>query len=266
MFRRPLASDPKPAATVRDVLHALQEARSDDTAMTYRRHGVALPTYGVNASALAAVVKRSGVSTDLATGLWRTGVHDARAVALGVADAALVSKKQLEAWCLEVSDYMLAERLATLVASSAHGGPLAAQWTKRRAEYVSAVGWGVVARLALGGRLPLPDALAYLAVVERTIHGAPNRTRHAMNGALIAIGGTLAGAREEAIRVARAIGKVDVDHGATSCRTPAAEPYIAKMVEHAERDRAVGRAPRERKSGRRLSTPSRRKPSPAESA
>lgn len=232
MFRRPLASDPKPAATVRDVLHALQEARSDDTAMTYRRHGVALPTYGVNASALAAVVKRSGVSTDLATGLWRTGVHDARAVALGVADAALVSKKQLEAWCLEVSDYMLAERLATLVASSAHGGPLAAQWTKRRAEYVSAVGWGVVARLALGGRLPLPDALAYLAVVERTIHGAPNRTRHAMNGALIAIGGRDVKFRQLALAAAKRIGPVEIDHGDTDCKTPDAESYIAKMWAH----------------------------------
>ena len=53
-----------------------------------------------------------------------------------------------------------------------------------------------------------------------------------MNGAVIAIGTYLPAVTNEAIETARRIGKVEVDHGETSCKTPDAIPYIRKAVEH----------------------------------
>ena len=49
-----------------------------------------------------------------------------------------------------------------------------------------------------------------------------------MNSALIAIGIRNEDLERKAIEIAREIGKVQVDHGATSCKTPDAEPYIKK--------------------------------------
>ncbi|HDV4620595.1 TPA: DNA alkylation repair protein, partial [Bacillus anthracis] len=40
---------------------------------------------------------------------------------------------------------------------------------------------------------------------------------------------------QTAIEIAREIGKVQVDHGATSCKTPDAESYIKKARERAEK-------------------------------
>ncbi|MDR4420008.1 DNA alkylation repair protein, partial [Bacillus paranthracis] len=40
---------------------------------------------------------------------------------------------------------------------------------------------------------------------------------------------------QAAIEIAREIGKVHVDHGATLCKTPDAEPYIKKARERAEK-------------------------------
>ncbi|MBI2566948.1 MAG: hypothetical protein HYV63_07965 [Candidatus Schekmanbacteria bacterium] len=76
----------------------------------------------------------------------------------------------------------------------------------------------------------LPDDffLDRLRRIERDINVARNRARHAMNGALIAIGirnETLAAA---ALETAARIGTVVVDHGATGCKTPEAIPYIRK--------------------------------------
>ena len=50
--------------------------------------------------------------------------------------------------------------------------------------------------------------------------------KKAMNSALIAIGIRNEDLERKAIEIAREIGKVHVDHGATSCKTPDAESYI----------------------------------------
>jgi hypothetical protein len=56
-----------------------------------------------------------------------------------------------------------------------------------------------------------------------------------MNMALIAIGVRSAGLRKLALAAAKRIGKVEVDHGDTSCKTPDAAAYIAKTVDHRRR-------------------------------
>ena len=60
-----------------------------------------------------------------------------------------------------------------------------------------------------------------------------------MNSALIAIGIRNEDLERKAIEMAREIGKVQVDHGATSCKTPDAEPYIKKARERAEKESEI---------------------------
>ena len=52
-----------------------------------------------------------------------------------------------------------------------------------------------------------------------------------MNSALIAIGIRNSALESKALSAAKKIGKVDVDHGETSCKTPDAAKYIRKTVE-----------------------------------
>jgi hypothetical protein len=51
-----------------------------------------------------------------------------------------------------------------------------------------------------------------------------------MNGALIGIGIAKPALRNKAIAAAKRIGKVEVDHGETNCKTPDAVTYIEKAV------------------------------------
>ena len=64
--------------------------------------------------------------------------------------------------------------------------------------------------------------------IEAGIHRSPNRTRYAMNCALISIGKRTQKLRRAATAVARRIGPVEVDHGETSCKTPDAAAAIAR--------------------------------------
>ena len=52
-----------------------------------------------------------------------------------------------------------------------------------------------------------------------------------MNGALISIGGSNPALQKKALAAAGRIGKVQVDHGDTGCKTPDAASYILKMAE-----------------------------------
>ena len=75
-------------------------------------------------------------------------------------------------------------------------------------------------RLVQGKTLPDGFFVPYLEQIGREIHGRPNRTRYAMNNALIAIGIRNHALEAQAAAVAAQIGVVEVDHGETNCQTP----------------------------------------------
>ena len=90
------------------------------------------------------------------------------------------------------------------------------------------MGWDVLVTLALrDGTLPDSYFEPYLQEIERDTHNRKNCVRHAMNGALIAIGTRNEALRRRAEAVATEIGKVRVDHG-EGPKTPDAAPYIDK--------------------------------------
>ena len=103
-------------------------------------------------------------------------------------------------------------------------------WMKSPDEFHREMGYGI-----LGVRLKDdPDSISdadaekVLATIEKEIHRSPNWARYAMNGALISIGVFKPALRKKAIEAAKRIGKVEVDHGETYCKTPDAVPYIEK--------------------------------------
>ena len=73
---------------------------------------------------------------------------------------------------------------------------------------------------------------ATVGEIEKTIHTMPSAQRDSMNHAVIAIGCRDASLRKAAAAAARRIGKVEVDHGDTACKTPDAAQYIDKSWAH----------------------------------
>jgi hypothetical protein len=67
-----------------------------------------------------------------------------------------------------------------------------------------------------------PDTwfVARLAELEKSLQASPNARRQEMLSALIAIGGRNTALRKAATASAKRIGKVEIDHGDTACKTP----------------------------------------------
>lgn len=220
-----------------EAMTRLERLGNESALKTYRRHGVTGPAFGVRYADLYKLQKEIGVDHALAQGLWKSGNHDARILATLVADAEAMSVKELEAWHGDVDDYALNDAVASVAARSGVARQVAERWRGAKAEYRSAAGWHVAGGLSAPGT-GIDDAWLrpLLAEIRAGIHAAPNRTRNAMNSVLISIGGYRPALRDEALAVARAIGKVEVDHGDTSCKTPDAVEYIEKMaVRHSKK-------------------------------
>lgn len=226
----------------RTALSRLESLGTAQNRKVYARHGVTGEAFGVSYANLAKLEKEFGSDQDLALALWKSGNHDARVLATKVADPQAIERKTLEAWAKDLSNYVLTDAFSALVARTAHAGACARRWIASRSEWISSAGWNVVTQIAEDGQTFEATELAELLErIEARIHASPNRTRYAMNGALISIGLVDAELERRALAVARAIGTVSVDHGETGCKTPDAADYIAKTLAHRSK-RAKGRS------------------------
>lgn len=216
-----------------ECMTALEREGTAQNRKTYARHGVTGPCFGVSYAALGKLKKAIKVDHDLAVLLWESGNHDARVLACMIDDPAAVTAAQLKAWAADLSNYVLTDALSGLAAKSPHARACMTSWIKAKDEWRASAGWNVLAHLALADNgLPDSDFESMLARIESRILQAKNRTRHAMNNALIAIGSRNEHLAELATAAADRIGKVEVNHGETGCKTPDAASYIAKTRAH----------------------------------
>ena len=217
--------------TLREALSALAAAGSEQTRKTYARHGVKGEMFGVSYATLGKLKRSIKSDHSLAQELWRTGNHDARVLATMIADPALCSLSLLSDWVSDLDNSVLAGSLAGLASQTASAQSCFRKWSRSSNDITSEAGWSLVANLAVQDK-ELPNSFfePLLTQIEEEIHKSKNRTRYAMNGALIAIGTRNSVLEKLAISVAQRVGKVEVDHGNTGCQTPDAISYIRKTM------------------------------------
>lgn len=230
-----------------ETMSALEKAGSAQTRKTYARHGAQEPMFGVSFAFLKTLVKKIGVDHELALALWDTKNHDARLLAVKIADPAQIAPSDLDRFARETRARACGGYVAMLAAESPHGAAKAREWFASSDAALRAQAWTLAGFLAsLDEKTPDEWFEKRLAAIEKSIHGAPNAEREAMNMALITIGGRNAALRKAATAAAQRIGKVEVDQGDTACKTPDAVPYIEKMWAHATSKKFASPAAQER--------------------
>lgn len=229
------AEAPAPRTTLAQAMTALEKAGSAQTRKTYARHGATGPMFGVSFAVLKELTKRIGVDHELALALWDTGNLDARNLAAKVVDPGRMTSSDLDRWAREsTASRTWGGYVGMVAAEGPHARKTAERWLAAKGETVRCAGWSLVAHLAHRDE-DLPDAFfeALLATIERSIQEAPNAERANMNLALIAMGCRGAALRKSATAAAKRIGKVEIDHGDTSCKTPDAAATIEKTWAYA---------------------------------
>jgi 3-methyladenine DNA glycosylase AlkD len=228
--------------TIQEVVGELKKLGTEQNRKAYRRHGVGEKLYGVSFAALKKLKKEITTDHELARRLWATGNHDARILATMIADPEQTPLALLDSWKDGLDNYIVTDAFAKFAAATPLARKAAEDWTQSKKEWAGRAGWMLLTHVALNDASLSSDYFKpYLEAIERRIHASPNRMRDAMNSALIAIALRSAELERKGIAAARRIGKVEVDHGETSCKTHDAEAYILKARQQRAR-KGRGRA------------------------
>ncbi len=219
-----------------EVMQQLEEYGTEQNRKPHKNHGAKEPLFGVSFANLKLLKKKIKKDHDLAVGLWETNNMDAMTLATYILDPKKITTEQLNSWIQDVDYYCLMDVLMTSICTSPIAIERMEEWTKSNDEWIGRAGWSLLANIAIKNKTLHDDFFSpYLEEIKENIHNKKNRKKEAMNSALIAIGIRNEDLERQAIEIAREIGKVEVDHGATSCTTPDAESYIKKARERAEK-------------------------------
>jgi 3-methyladenine DNA glycosylase AlkD len=217
--------------TCSEVMKELRYRGTAQNVKIYRRHGARGSLYGVSFADLRKLAKHLDNDHELALKLWDSGNIDARLLATMVADPEKLTPSTVNKWMKDVDYYVLSDELARLISRSPMALEKMEQLMVSPKEYYRACGYAVLASaLKEGVDVPDENCRRYLRSIEAEVHASANRARYAMNSAVIAIGAYKPALSDEARKTASRIGKVVVDHGATSCKTPDAAAYIDKAL------------------------------------
>ncbi len=213
------------------VMAELKQMGAAQNVKVYKRHGAGDNLFGVSFADLNKLTKKIKVDHELAVQLWESGNVDAQSLATMIMDPNKLTASTVNKWVKMSSYYLVVDLFAGVVARSPFGLKKMEQWMKSKREYERQAGYSVLASsLKDGDEISDADCKKYLKVIEKEIHTSPNRARHTMNNAVLAIGVFRPHLAEVATETANRIGKVEVDHGETSCKTPDAVEYIRKAL------------------------------------
>jgi hypothetical protein len=213
-----------------EIMSELESLGNERTKKIYMSNGAKEPVFGVTISAMKPIFNRVKYNQLLAEELYATENYDAMYLAGMIAEPKKMSAEDFDRWIegayfYMISDYIVAVTLAeTDIAFS-----VADRWIDSGKELTMSAGWSCYNWL-LGTRkdseFDKDKLLSMLYRVRDKIHSQPNRTKYAMNNFIMAVGISYLSLLEEAMKVAREVGKVEVYMGKKLCSTDVAIEYI----------------------------------------
>jgi len=220
--------------TLDEIMWKLAELGTEQTKKTFINHGAKEGTlFGVKIGDLKKLVKFVKKDHQLALDLYNTGNYDAMYLAGLSVNPKLMEKETLQDWVKKANWYMLAEyTVAGVAAESPYALDLAREWMKSNEEMIAVCGWNTYANyisITPDENLDMEEIRGLLQQIESTIHEEKNRVRYVMNGFVISTGAYVTALYNEAVTVAKKIGKVHVNVGQTACKVPIATDYIKKI-------------------------------------
>ncbi len=192
------------------VVARLRKLSNPENVKGMARFGISVRnTLGVPIPALRELAKEIGVDHQLASGLWGTGIHEARLLAGFIDDPVLVTEAQMEKWAAEFDSWDICDQVCSnLFDRTPFAVKKAREWSKREAEFMKRAAFVLMAALAVHDK-EADDKLflSFLRIIERESTDDRNFVRKAVNWSLRQIGKRNLQMNKAAIGTAKKIGK-----------------------------------------------------------
>ncbi len=186
---KPVGPKPSVAAILRDLERDGSKQYFVDMSA---RYGIVTKAkaFGVPIVVLRQMAKSIGRDHDLADGLWRTGVHDARMLATMIGDPALVKPALMDRWAKDFDNWGIVDTACFgFFDQSPHAFKQIEKWAKAKDEFVKRAAFALIASVALH-RKELGDGpfLKCLAQIEAGASDGRNFVKKGVSWGLRAIG------------------------------------------------------------------------------
>ena len=176
---------------LRDALAALERGGSKAGVAGYARYGVTVVrAWGTPMNKVQAAARACGRDHELAQALWDSGWHEARLMAPYVADPALVTPAQMDAWTSQFDNWATCDTACfVLFDRTPHAFGRITAWARLRDEFGRRAAFALLASVALHDKAA-PDSafLRCLPLAERAATDERNFVKKAVSWALRGIG------------------------------------------------------------------------------
>jgi 3-methyladenine DNA glycosylase AlkD len=200
------------APSVAEILAYLQSNGNPRNVAGMARYGiVAKNVYGVPTPVITRLARSIGKDHALAQDLWKTGVYDARIVALFVEEPERVTEAQMERWVRAFDNWAICDGVCLhLFDKTPYAYRKARAWSARNEEFVRRAGFVLMAVLAVHDK-DAPDETfrRFLGMVKAKARDERNFVKKAVNWALRQIGKRNLALHREAVQTANAISRLD---------------------------------------------------------
>lgn len=162
---------------------------------------------GLSVPVMRRIARELGRDHALALALWDSGIPDAQIVASMVAQPALLTLRQMDAWVATLASWDVCDQAcANAFAASPHAWHKVRVWSRRRREFTRRAAFALLASLAAHDR-QAGDArfLAVLPLLESAAADERNSVSKAVSWALRGIGKRNAALNAAAVQAARRI-------------------------------------------------------------
>lgn len=144
---------------------------------------------GVSIPNVRRIAKAAGTDHQLARSLWGTDVHEARILAVHVADAAAMSRAEMDAWAAELDSWDVTDAAADLFAATRFRDRAIAAWARSDQAFVKRLAFAMIARRAVSDAAAGDNEFtAYFPIIRRGSRDERNEVKKGVSWALRQIG------------------------------------------------------------------------------
>lgn len=177
-------------STTADLIAHLKSLRNDDNLKAMTRFAIASETaLGITNPTLQQVARQIGQNHARALELWRSGMRDARMLAIYTADPRQMTRQEAQSWAADFNSWEIVDAAADLLTELSGWQELVAEFAQDDREFVRRVAFAMIAGACVHNKSePDQTFLGFLPVIERHAADPRNFVRKSVNWALRNIG------------------------------------------------------------------------------
>lgn len=194
--------------SVKKIIDELKSFSSSKGKSTQQYFGITgVNSFGMTTPQMRMVAKKIGKNHSLALQLWKTGNHEAKHIAIFIADPEQVTEKLAEQWLKDFNSWDIVDNCCgTLFTKTPFAFEKAIEWTKNKTEFQKRAGFTLMAELAIHNKTGEDKKYEnFFPHIIRESHDERNFVKKAVNWALRQIGKRNKRLCDKTIKVAREI-------------------------------------------------------------